>query len=50
MKKYNIHFTFDDKNLINDIFIRVLLRKINNLKNNKNSVSLSFYSNEESNH
>lgn len=41
MAKYNISFTFDDNNLLNDIFIRVLLREISNLKKNKNSVSLS---------
>ena len=40
MVKYNISFTFDDDNSLNDIFIRVLLREINNLKRNKNSVSL----------
>ena len=41
MAKYNISFTFDDNNSLNDIFIRVLLREISNLKKNKNSVSLS---------
>lgn len=41
MSKYNISFTFDDNNSLNDIFIRVLLREISNLKKNKNSVSLS---------
>ena len=42
MAKYNISFTFDDNNSLNDIFIRVLLREISNLKKNKNSVSLSY--------
>ena len=42
MAKYNISFTFDDNNSLNDIFIKVLLRKISNLKKNKNSVSLSY--------
>ena len=41
MAKYNISFIFDDNNSLNDIFIRVLLREISNLKKNKNSVSLS---------
>lgn len=41
MAKYNISFTFDDNNSLNDIFIRVLLREISNLKKNKNSISLS---------
>lgn len=41
MAKYNISFTFDENNSLNDIFIRVLLREISNLKKNKNSVSLS---------
>ena len=41
MAKYNISFTFDDNNSLNDIFIRVFLREISNLKKNKNSVSLS---------
>ena len=41
MAKYNISFTFDDNNSLNDIFIRVLLREISNSKKNKNSVSLS---------
>ena len=41
MTKYNISFTFDDNNSLNDIFIRVLLREISNLKKNKNSVSSS---------
>ena len=41
MAKYNISFTFDDNNSLNNIFIRVLLREISNLKKNKNSVSLS---------
>ena len=41
MAKYNISFTFDDNNSVNDIFIKVLLREISNLKKNKNSVSLS---------
>ena len=41
MAKYNISFTFDDNNSLNDIFIKVLLRENNNLKKNKNSVSLS---------
>jgi hypothetical protein len=41
MAKYNISFTFDDNNSLNDIFIRVWLREISNLKKNKNSVSLS---------
>ena len=41
MAKYNISFTFDDNNSLNDIFIKVLLREISNLKKNKNSVSLS---------
>lgn len=41
MAKYNISFTFEDNNLLNDIFIKVLLREISNLKKNKNSVSLS---------
>ena len=41
MAKYNICFTFDDNNSLNDIFIRVLLREISNSKKNKNSVSLS---------
>ena len=40
MTKHDIHFTFDDKNSLNDIFIKVLLREVNNLKV-KNSVSLS---------
>lgn len=42
MAKYNISFTFDDNNSLNDIFIRVLLREISNLKKNKNNVSLSY--------
>lgn len=41
MAKYNISFTIDDNNSLNDIFIRVLLREISNLKKNKSSVSLS---------
>ena len=41
MAKYNISFTFDDNNSLNDIFIKVLLREISKLKKNKNSVSLS---------
>ena len=41
MAKYNICFTFEDNNSLNDIFIKVLLREISNLKKNKNSVSLS---------
>ena len=41
MTKYNISFTFNDSNTLNDIFIKVLLREISNLKKNKNSVSLS---------
>lgn len=41
MAKYNISFTFDDNNSLNDIFIRVLVREISNLKKNKNGVSLS---------
>ena len=41
MEKYNISFTFDDNNSLNDIFIKVLLREISNLKKNKNSVLLS---------
>lgn len=41
MAKYNISFTFEDNNSLNDIFIKVLLRDISNLKKNKNSVSLS---------
>ena len=41
MSKYKISFTFDEHDSLNDIFIRVLLREISNLKKNKNSVSLS---------
>lgn len=41
MANYNISFTFEDNNSLNDIFIKVLLREISNLKKNKNSVSLS---------
>lgn len=41
MAKYNISFTFEDNNSLNDIFIKVLLREISNFKKNKNSVSLS---------
>ena len=41
MSKYKISFTFDEHDSLNDIFIKVLLREINNLKKNKNSVSLS---------
>ena len=41
MAKYNISFTFDDNNSLNDIYIRVLLRENSNIKKNKNSVSLS---------
>lgn len=41
MAKYNVSFTFEDNNSLNDIFIKVLLREISNLKKNKNSVSLS---------
>ena len=41
MAKYNISFTFDDNKSLSDIFIKVLLREISNLKKNKNSVSLS---------
>ena len=41
MAKYNISFTFEDNNSLNDIFIKVLLMDISNLKKNKNSVSLS---------
>ena len=32
MAKYNISFTFEDNNSLNDIFIKVLLREISNLK------------------
>ena len=42
MAKYNISFTFEDNNSLNDIFIKVLLREISNLKKDKNSVSLSY--------
>ena len=42
MAKYNIQFTFDDNHSLNDIFIKVLLREICNLKKDKNSVSSSF--------
>ena len=41
MSKYKISFTFDEHDSLNDIFIKVLLREISNLKKNKNSVSLS---------
>lgn len=41
MNKYKISFTFDDNNLLNDIFVRVLLREIRFLKNVKNKVSSS---------
>ena len=41
MSKYKISFTFDDNNSLNDIFIKVLLREISNLKKVKNNVSLS---------
>ena len=41
MNKYEITFTFDENNSLNDIFIKVLLKEVNNLKNNKNGVSLS---------
>ena len=41
MNKYKITFTFDENNSLNDIFIKVLLKEVNNLKNNKNGVSLS---------
>lgn len=42
MAKYNVSFTFEDNNSLNDIFIKVLLREISNLKKDKNSVSLSY--------
>ena len=51
MTKYNISFTFDDNTSINDIFIRVLLRKViiillasmNNIyEDKKNDIKLSF--------
>lgn len=35
MGKYNICFTFDGNNSLDEIVIRVLLREINNLKNSK---------------
>jgi hypothetical protein len=41
MSKYKISFTFDEHDSLNDIFIKVLLREVNNLKNIKNVVSLS---------
>ena len=41
MKKYNISFSFDDNNSLNDIFIKVLLREISNFKKDKNSMPLS---------
>ena len=41
MSKYKISFTFDEHDSLNDIFVKVLLREVNNLKNNKNVVSLS---------
>ena len=41
MDKYKISFTFDKNNSLNDIFIKVLLREVNNLKKSKNGVSLS---------
>ena len=41
MSKYKISFTFDEHDSLNDIFIKVLLREINNLKKIKNGVSLS---------
>ena len=41
MNKYKISFTFDEHDSLNDIFIKVLLREVNNLKKIKNGVSLS---------
>ncbi len=41
MSKYKISFTFDEHDSLNDIFVKVLLREVNNLKNIKNVVSLS---------
>lgn len=41
MNKYKITFSFDEHDSLNDIFIKVLLREVNNLKNIKNVVSLS---------
>ena len=41
MSKYKISFTFDEHDSLNDIFIKVLLREISNLKKVKNVVSLS---------
>lgn len=41
MSKYKISFSFDEHDSLNDIFIKVLLREVNNLKNIKNVVSLS---------
>ena len=32
MSKYKISFTFDEHDSLNDIFIKVLLREISNLK------------------
>ena len=42
MDKYKITFTFDENNSLNDIFIKVLLKEVNNLKNTENGVSLSY--------
>lgn len=41
MSKYKISFTFDEHDSLNDIFIKVLLREISNLKKVKNNVLLS---------
>lgn len=41
MNPYKISFTFDDKNSLNDILIKALLREINVLKKVENDVSLS---------
>ena len=35
MSKYKISFTFDEHDSLNDIFVKVLLREVNNLKNIK---------------
>ena len=41
MSKYKISFTFDENDSLNDIFIKIILRKINNLKRTHNGVLLS---------
>lgn len=41
MDKYKVDFKFDLENSLDEIFIRVLLKKIESLKKERNSVLLS---------